>query len=202
LLREAIALNAFEERRHKEVLGHMIRFYGIEIGEEPAYATPRRPEWSFLRTGYGEFIDSFFAFGLYALAKRSGFFPAELVEVFEPVIQEEARHNLFFANWLAWRQARAPFWRRPFLALQRIAALLVQVRGRLQVGGEINGENFTMKGGEAMGFDVSPRSLLDLCLAENDRRFAPYDERLLRPRLMPRLARLARIFLGKPKPKS
>ncbi len=200
LLREAIALNAFEERRHKDVLGHLIRFYGIEIGEEPSYASPRRPEWSFLCTGYGEFIDSFFAFGLFALAKRSGFFPAELVEVFEPVIQEEARHNLFFANWLAWRQARAPLWRRPLLALQRIAAILTQARGRLQVGGEINGENFTMKGSEALGLGIEPRALLDLCLAENDRRFASYDERLVRPRFMPRLARFVRVFLGKPRP--
>src|ERR1700675_2848947 len=31
LIREAVALNAFEERRHKDVLGHMIRFYGIEL---------------------------------------------------------------------------------------------------------------------------------------------------------------------------
>jgi hypothetical protein len=199
LVREAIALNAFEERRHKDVLGHMLRFYGIDIGAEPHYAPPRRPEWSFVRTGYGEFIDSFFAFGLFALAKRSGFFPAELVEVFEPVIQEEARHNLFFANWLAWRQARAPIWRRPFLALERLAALLVQLRGRIKVGGEIDGSNFTMKGGEALGLDLDPRALLELCLAENDRRFAPYDRRLLRPRLMPRLARLARLFFGKPK---
>ena len=196
LVREAIQLNAFEERRHKEVLGHMIRFYGIDIGTEPHYAPPKRPEWSFVRTGYGEFIDSFFAFGLFALAKRSGFFPTELVEVFEPVIQEEARHNLFFANWLAWRQARAPIWRKPFLALERAAAVLVQLRSRLKFGGEIDGDNFTMKGGEAMGLALDPRSLIQLCLAENDRRFAIYDPRLLRPRLMPQLARLAARVLG------
>jgi len=195
LVREAIQLNAFEERRHKEVLGHMIRFYGIDIGPEPHYAAPARPEWAFVRTGYGEFIDSFFAFGLFALAKRSGFFPAELVEVFEPVIQEEARHNLFFANWLAWRQARAPIWRKPLLALERLAAVLVQFRSRLKIGGEIDGDNFTMKGGEAMGLSLDPRALVELCLAENDRRFAIYDPRLLRPRLMPRLARLAALLL-------
>lgn len=37
LIKEAIALNAFEEQRHKHVLEHMIRFYGIKIGDEPMY---------------------------------------------------------------------------------------------------------------------------------------------------------------------
>src|SRR5665213_288296 len=34
LIREAVALNAFEERRHKDVLGHMIRSYGIALKDE------------------------------------------------------------------------------------------------------------------------------------------------------------------------
>jgi hypothetical protein len=197
LIREAIALNAFEERRHKKVLAHMIRFYGIDIGAETDYQQPRRPEWTFVRTGYGEFIDSFFAFGLFALAKRSGFFPVELVEVFEPVIQEEARHNLFFANWLAYERARCPLWKRPALAAHRLGALAVELFIRLHVSNKIDQDNFTMKGSQAMGFDLSVRELLDLCLAENDRRFARYDDRLLRPQLLARPARLARAVFGR-----
>src|SRR5262249_42092183 len=192
--REAIALNAFEERRHKDVLAHMIRFYGIDIGPEPEYQQSKRPEWNFLCTGYGEFIDSFFAFGLFALAKSSGFFPEELVEVFEPVIQEEARHNLFFANWLAYERARSPVWKRPALAMHRLAALAVEIYVHMDVSSKVDGDNFTIKGSEAMGIDLGFRELLELCLAENDRRFALYDERLVRPQLMARAARTVRAF--------
>src|SRR5207248_416561 len=98
--------NAFEERRHREVLGHMVRSYGIALGAAPAPPLPLDAQWGFLRTGYGECFDSFFAFGLFALAQRSGFFPPPLLAVFEPIVQEEARHNLFFTNWVAYRRAR------------------------------------------------------------------------------------------------
>lgn len=103
LLKEAVALNAFEEARHKHVLEHMIKAYGITLKPEPEYKADQDAEWSFLRTGYGECLDSFFAFGLFELAKRSGFFPPALVDTFEPVIREEGRHILFFVNWVAWQ---------------------------------------------------------------------------------------------------
>ncbi len=57
---KALALNAAEERRHKEVLHNMLTFYKIELGPEPVYLPPRDPEFGFLRTGFGECINSFF----------------------------------------------------------------------------------------------------------------------------------------------
>jgi hypothetical protein len=46
----------------------------------------------------------------------------------------------------------------------------------------------------------SLRDLMKLCLAENKRRFAGYDHRLLRPVTMPRLVRFAIRFMPKPRP--
>jgi hypothetical protein len=39
--------------------------------------------------------------------------------------------------------------------------------------------------------EVTLRRLADICLRENARRLAPYDDRLLRPRLVPWLVRTA-----------
>ena len=54
----------------------------------------------------------------------------------------------------------------------------------------------TVNGAEALGSDVDVGELIALCLAENDRRLAPYDNRLKRPRFVPFLARLALKFIG------
>ncbi len=78
-MRSAIALNAWEENRHKQVLSKMVQAYGIPLGGEPSYPVPRDAEWEYLLTGYSECIDSFFAFGLFEMARRSGLFPPELV---------------------------------------------------------------------------------------------------------------------------
>ena len=55
----------------------------------------------------------------------------------------------------------------------------------------------TRKGHESMDIEISPRGFMDLCVAENDRRLAGYDSRLLRPRLVPGLVRGFRRFLGR-----
>jgi hypothetical protein len=48
---------------------------------------------------------------------------------------------------------------------------------------------FTLKGHQALSTAISPRRFLQLCLHENNRRLGPYDTRLLRPRLVPSIAR-------------
>jgi hypothetical protein len=192
LLKRAIELNAYEEKRHKHVLHNMVEAYGISLAPEPDYVTPRDPEWAFMVTGYSECIDSFFAFGLFELAKRSEFFPPELVDTFEPVMREEGRHILFFVNWVGWRRRNIPFWRRPWFALKIMAVWAFLIYERISLGNNLaNGQdnNFTVTGATELGVDVSIRELMELCLAENDRRLGTYDPRLLRPRLVPRAVR-------------
>src|SRR6185312_4469567 len=121
LLKRAIEMDGFEEARHKRVLHNLVEAYGIKLAPEPPYPAPRDGEWAFMTIGYSECIDSFFAFGLFALAKNSGYFPPELVETFEPVMQEEARHILFFRNWVAWHRARLPLWRKIIFDARRVA---------------------------------------------------------------------------------
>jgi len=199
LLRKAIELNAFEEGRHKHVLSNLVAAYGITLAPEPEYVVRGDPQWAFMVTGYSECIDSFFAFGLFETAKRSGFFPAELVDTFEPVIHEEARHILFFVNWAAWHRRNLPFWRRPFFELKVLAVWLFLIWERIGIardlGSGVQDNNFTVTGAKAIGDDIDVAELIDLCLSENARRMGAYDRRLLRPFAVPALAKLVRRFM-------
>ena len=208
-MQAAIALNAWEENRHKEVLSKLVQAYGIPLASEPPYRNPRDPEWAYLVTGHSECIDSFFAFGLFEMARQSGFFPAELVETFEPVMQDECRHILLFANWVAWHRTNLRLWPRIRFEL-RVAAVwlfLAWERIGLARGMDNDGKkthqdnNFTVNGAQAVAAEnFRLRDLMSLCLAENTRRFAGYDPRLLRPVTMPRLVRFAMRFMPQPRP--
>ncbi len=215
-LRKAIELQGFEEGRHARLLQALTSHYDIPVEHPPRYQ-PHDLEHDFLFAGFGECFDSFFAFGLFALARESGYFGAGLIEVFEPVVQEEARHILFFVNWVKYRRSQLPWWRRPGFSLRCGWIILKQVWSRAKtartlggspeqkaaaakpaaaLGGD-DGENFTLSAHHDLGEDVTLHKLLGLCLRENDARLARYDARLLRPRLVPVLARFMYRVLPK-----
>jgi hypothetical protein len=204
LLKEAVLMDAGEEARHKDVLSKMVASYGIALDPEPGYPAPADAEWAFMTTGYAECLDSFFAFGLFEVARRSGFFPEALVETFEPVIQEEARHILFFVNWLAWRRRQLSLPARLWFNLRCLACFLGRIKGRIDTAFDVKGragdkkkdKNFTATTSKAFAGNLKIGDLLRLCLAENDRRMARYDPRLQRPTLVPRLVKLALKFVG------
>ena len=207
LLRQAIELNGFEEGRHKTVLANLVEAYGIKLAPEPPYLTPRDPEWAFMVTGFSECIDSFFAFGLFDLARRSGLFPQALVDTFEPVIQEEGRHILFFINWVAWHKQTMPLWRRPWFFLKTLGVWAFLVWERIGIARDVGGgppqdANFTVNGAGAVGVDIDTAGLMDICLVENDRRLGGYDSRLRRPTTVPTLVRFARRFMRAKKTKN
>jgi hypothetical protein len=197
-LRKAIELQGFEEKRHARLLAALTAHYRIPIQTPPLHE-PRSLENEFLLAGFGECFDSFFAFGLIAIANDSGYFTPELVQIFEPVVQEEARHILFFVNWVSYRRSQLPWWKRPIFRLRCGWLILKQVASRVKTaqtlgGGDPDGasssDNFTMSAHQDLGSNLTLHGLLGRCLAENERRMARYDARLLRPRLVPTLARL------------
>lgn len=199
-LRAALLHMAGEERRHRQVLARLIETYDIPILPDEDYVLPNDAEWGFLVTGYSECIDSFFAYGLFEMANRSGFFPEKLVETFEPVIQEEGRHILFFTNFVAWYRANMPWWRRVFFELKVARVYAFLAWERMGIASEVDGmqgadANFTVSGSEALIDELDPARLIDICLEEDKRRMAGYDARLKRPTTVPRLARLARLVI-------
>jgi hypothetical protein len=198
-IRKAIEMQGFEENRHARLLVALTSHYRIKVDVPPRFE-PKSLENDFLFAGFGECFDSFFAFGLFALAKKSGYFGPELIAIFEPVVQEEARHILFFVNWVKYRRVQLPWWKRPAFRLRCAWIILEQVASRIKTARSMGGppdssDNFTLSAHQDVGESVTLHSLLEMCLQENERRMAQYDARLLRPRLVPVLARFAHRVL-------
>ena len=189
LLAEAISLQGYEEGRHAEVLMLLTKHYGIPVAPFPPPEVPKDPTLAFLRTGYGECLDSFFAFGLFRLGERAELFPKALIDVFEQIMQEEARHILFIVNWAAYLRARRPLALRPAFDLWRgwniVAQAFDRLKGALAMAGgdgkkdddekkdeavrDATQDGFTMKSHSMFG-DFSLRAFLETCLEENAKR--------------------------------
>jgi hypothetical protein len=128
------------------------------------------------------------------------------VQTFEPVIQEEGRHILFFVNWVAWRRKQLNPIRRIAFDAKVIAVWVAIAWDRMRVGAGLNGRtrtpaisrdnNFTVTSAAAFGSELDVHEFMKLCLAENDRRLDAYDDRLVRPMMVPRLVRAFVAVLG------
>lgn len=192
VVREALELQAYEETRHARILHVLFDRYGIEFERLPAESTPSDPARAFASFGFEECLDSFGAFGIFRLAREAVRLPGEIFSIFDRVMQEEARHIVFFLNWFAWHQSRRgplPRALRPVRSLWHYAKAASKLAG-LAFGEESErGGGFTVTGAQAFVDDLEIRHVLETCLAENRRRLEAVDARLLRPRLAPALAR-------------
>ncbi|MGA7261236.1 MAG: hypothetical protein WA709_26270 [Stellaceae bacterium] len=203
MVRDAVALQGFEEARHAELLREMIRRYGIAAEERPL-DEPLSPDLrrAFADFGYGECLDSFLGFGVFKIARRSGFLPERLFEIFDMLMREETRHIVFFINWMAWEQAA-----RGAIAgrLRGLNAALYYGRaigrllGTVRRGRRANdGRDFSATQASVFLEGFTLRGFVEECCVEHDRRMREFAPDLLQPRFLPRLAAivLAGLRLG------
>ncbi|MBI4383716.1 MAG: ferritin-like domain-containing protein [Nitrospinae bacterium] len=196
LLREALALQAYEEGRHADILKYFLKRYNIPFNEMPDDPLPGNLEWRFMTTGAGECIDSFFAFGFLQISKSTSDYPVQLIEAMEPIVQEEARHILFIQNWLLYQRRRRSLFLQPVHAFMTLVAFAEAGRRRLMDLTKLGGTAFTIQARKVeKSSSLSAKDFIDLCLQENKRRLSPYDPRLVRPKLIPRIMNMARAFL-------
>jgi hypothetical protein len=197
VIREAVALQGYEETRHARLMQHVLDRYGIDA---PDLQTPPAPATreDFVVFGYGECTDSFLGFGAFALARQKQLFPESILSIFDQILYEEARHITFFVNWFRYEEKRAG---RDRFGERHLAAL----RGCFSaVKGALSGE----RGGVAPEFPadaaaefsdfiegLTPVGFLEAALAENRRFLSRLDPRLPKPGLVPTLALLALLGL-------
>ncbi|MEG3436365.1 ferritin-like domain-containing protein [Pannus brasiliensis CCIBt3594] len=194
LLREAIALQGREETRHGRLIAHLVNYYGIEVEIPELPEIPEQLEATFTEFGYEECLDSFFAFGMFGIARKAEYLPESLFTIFDPLLNEEARHIVFFVNWITYLQIR----RGRGIPIARAAHSLYHYSKALWKLGSVftdteqkDEKAFAATGANTFMADLTPALFFTTCLAENEKRMGQFDRRLLRPELMPFLSRTA-----------
>ena len=193
LVRQAVALQGFEEARHAQLLREMIRRYRIATEERPLedpLSTDLRR--AFADFGYGECLDSFLGFGVFKIARRSGFLPEPLFEIFDMLIREETRHIVFFINWMAWQQASRGAlagWLRGVTAARYYGRAIGRLLGTVRRGRRANdGRDFSATQASVFLEGFTLPSFVEECCVEHERRMREFHPDLLKPSLLPRLA--------------
>jgi hypothetical protein len=187
-------LQGLEEARHARMIQFMIQHYGIKVDEHPLDRLPHDLERVFVDFGYGECLDAFLGFGAFSIARQARFLPESMFAIFDQLMHEETRHIVFFINWMAYRQAqrgRIAQWFRGSTSLRFYGRAVQRLIGTIRRGAESNGQDFSATQASVFLNGFSPESFLENCLAENARRMSGFDPRLLQPRLLPALARVA-----------
>jgi hypothetical protein len=192
LLREAVALQGVEEERHAQLLSVMIRRYGLTAEERGIEPIGPDLHTAFADFGYGECMDSFLGFGAFKIARQSEFLPEGLFEIFDTLMLEEARHIVFFVNWMAWQEAvrgRGARWRRALVSARYYGRAIRRLVGTIRRGQKENdGKDFSATQASVFLDGFTFRRFVEECYAENGRRMADFHADLLRPRFLPALA--------------
>jgi hypothetical protein len=147
---------------------------------------------AFADFGYGECLDSFLGFGVFKIARRSGFLPEPLFEIFDMLMREETRHIVFFINWMAWQETvrgRGARWLRGITGARYYCRAIGRLLGTVRRGRRANdGKDFSATQASVFLEGFTFRRFIEECYAEHERRMGEFDPDLLQPSFLPRMA--------------
>jgi hypothetical protein len=192
-IREAMALQGREELRHARLIQTLIDRYSLPVNQPPEIKLPPQLDAEFVLFGFGECLDSFFAFGLFEIARQAELLPEALFTIFDPILDEEARHIVFFVNWFTYMQIQQG---QGFLPLRWLKTGWGYSRSLQNLISAFTSKNssgagFTATNANAFALEITPAQFGETCLQENRRRMSQFDPALLQPVLLPQLCQMA-----------
>jgi hypothetical protein len=188
LIQQALRLQGYEEDRHGRMLAELCKRYDLDGKAEPA--APYGGRQAFIDFGYNECLDSFAGFGIFRIARDVNFVPEALIALFSRVMYEEARHIVFFVNWITYERCIRGYGAPP---LQVIPTAIGYIRALKKTMGRAGATNTSDKGMAAAAeifSDLTLQKFLEACLEENRKYMATFDPALLRPRVIPTVAQI------------
>lgn len=190
VIREAVALQGVEEARHARIMTQLIERYDLNARDIDVQVTSASKA-DFVVFGYEECVDFFMGIGLFRLARRVDIFPAALVDIFEDVLIEEARHVTFFVNWFRYEEARAGRDGSIGRHVTAVKNYFLSIRQLIRSFSGVETTGFAAVNARDIIEGITPVMFLEAALTENRRMLGLLDPRLVKPGLLPALAATA-----------
>lgn len=199
-LKGAILLLSQEMERQVKLLEQMMSFYQIPQTKVSARPLPGELTPVLQDLAFDHYLSAYILWGWFAIAKEQQYFPDALLEVWEPILDEDARHSIFFANWTAgqpfsfgnsWRRLRA-IWERGLQFLGLFDRFGRRVEDATLPTTASTADIF-------MG-QLTAAQLLQYCLDAHEQRLGEVQPPLVKPQLAPELTHwLLRILRAWPR---
>lgn len=190
MIKDAIALQGREETRHARLIEYLIKRYNIDLEEPAPIPVPKNIETAFIDFGFCECLDSYFAFGMFDVARQAQYLPEAFFTIFDPILHEEARHIVFFINWFTYHQINQGLGWSGFRAVNTLWHYKRALQDLMSIiKGE--GQGFTITGANSFMDNLTPELFFSTCVQENARRMSVFDPQLLQPELLPKISNFA-----------
>jgi hypothetical protein len=124
--------------------------------------------------------------------------PRELLEIVNRILDEEVRHVVFFANWLAHGRRQPGRGARSSLAdsaLRGYGRALGRALGASRTAGALPTIRYFPRGVQSILANLTIGTVALTCLTEYEHRMSSVDPELLRPRALAVVARIALVGL-------
>ena len=196
LIRQAVALQGYEEARHAAIIQGLITRYGIAVPPPRPHGHRRMPSGPSYVSATASVLTPFSPSPCLPLPGSQAFSRRPWSRSLSPSCRRRRATSSFLS--IGKRTVRRGVRSGSALCIcgvERWAELCKSTARLHSAIGTRRNKDFTMQGHQAISMEITPRRFLELCLAENAQRLDRYDARLLRPRLVPSIAQaLCRVL--------
>ncbi len=198
-LKAALSRLAEESGRQAQLLERLMAVY--QIPQSPLSASPLPDDLAsvLLDLAFGQYLDAFVLWGWFDLAREKQYLPESFLNLLEPMLDEEACHSVFFANWGAGQRFNVGnSWKRMML-IGRQGSQFLGLLNRF--GRQVEDATLPQTASTADIFigQLTAAQLLNHCIKAHDQRLAKVNPELVKPQLAPQLAQwLLRILKAWP----
>lgn len=203
LLKAAISLQAAESKRQVQLLENGMAFYQI--------SQPQQQEWTLqpkalapvlMDLAFNQYLDDSILWGWFALVRERQYLPNELLDLLDPLLNEDSHHSIFFANWMAGQRFRIGHRARQVRSLGQYSGRLLGLMN--QFGRYIEDATLPQTASTTEIFlgQLSARQFLESCIKAHDQRLADHHPPLVKPHLAPQITQwLLKILAAWPQRK-